>query len=418
MHAVIVGMGYVGLPLAEAASKAGIRVTGYDVSAEIVKGLESGRSHVGDVANEALAIMHQQGFQATTDPAVVTQADAVIICVPTPLDPNDRSPDLRAVTGATRSVGDHLTEGTVVVLESTTYPGTTEDVVRPILEESSSLKAGIDFHLAYSPERVDPGSSYRIEDVPKIVSGLTDACRDAAADFYGQFITEVVLATGPAQAEMAKLLENTYRHINIALVNEMAIFSHELGIDLWETIRLAATKPFGFQPFYPGPGIGGHCIPIDPGYLSYKVRSLGYPFRFVELAEEINARMPAYVATRISSMLNDRSKPIRGSRILLLGVSYKADVTDTRESPAVPLGRRLLELGADLSFHDPGNPRWDLGDTVILERAPNLIAAVEEADVLVLLQAHSEYDLQEIASRAACVLDTRGVVEGPDVERL
>ena len=267
--------------------------------------------------------------------------DVIVICVPTPLTVAD-GPDLSAVRAATATAGRLLRPGTLVSLESTTYPGTTEEVVRPLLEKASGLSAGLGFSLAFSPERIDPGNpEFGFANTPKIVGGVTPACADAAASFYGRICDQVVRAKSAREAEMAKLLENTYRHVNIALVNEMAIFCRELDVDLWDAIRCAATKPFGFQPFYPGPGVGGHCIPIDPNYLSYKVRTLGYPFRFVELAQEINGRMPAYVTERAAELLNRNAQPLNGARVLLLGVTYKRDIADQRESPARPIARKL-----------------------------------------------------------------------------
>ena len=308
----VVGLGYVGLPLARAACAAGLTVVGFDVNADLVASLTAGRSHVDDLRDEDIRAMRAGGFLATTDPEVLAAAATVVICVPTPLS-GEGGPDLRAVIAATTTIGQQLGPGTLVVLESTTFPGTTESIVRPLLEVISGLTAGTDFQLAFSPERVDPGNTrYTIENTPKVVGGLTKESTAAAEAFYGRFVERVVVAKGTREAETAKLLENTYRHVNIALVNEMARFCHEMDIDLWDVIRLASTKPFGFQPFYPGPGVGGHCIPIDPNYLSHAVRSaLGYPFRFVELAQEINATMPAYVAHRVQNALNEVGRPVR-----------------------------------------------------------------------------------------------------------
>jgi UDP-N-acetyl-D-glucosamine dehydrogenase len=305
----------------------------------------------------------------------------------------------------------------LVVLESTTYPGTTDELVRPTLERSG-LRAGTDFALAYSPERIDPGNpEWGIRNTPKVVGGLTDACRERAIAFYRSFIDTVVPVSGTREAEMAKLLENTYRHINIALVNEMAIFCAELGIDLWESIQAAATKPFGFAAFFPGPGVGGHCIPIDPSYLSYKVRTLGYPFRFVELAQEINSRMPAYVVHRVVRLLNGKSRAVNGSRLLLLGVTYKADIADERESPARPLARELLRLGADIRYHDPYVPSWDVDDRIFTS-VDDLTAEIPEAELVLVLQHHSTYRLEELLGPARLVLDTRGSLRGVNVHRL
>jgi UDP-N-acetyl-D-glucosamine dehydrogenase len=289
---LVIGLGYVGLPLAVQAARAGFRVTGYDTSAVIAAGLNAGRSHVDDVSGEEVADARSRGFRATAEEAEIGPQDVIVICVPTPLSEAD-GPDLGAVRAAAQAAGRLLRRGTLVSLESTTYPGTTDEVVRPLLEKTSGLSAGIDFSLVFSPERIDPGNpEYGLVNTPKIIGGVTASCADAATAFYGAICEHVVRAASAREAEMAKLLENTYRHVNIALVNEMAIFCRELGVDLHDAIRCAATKPFGFAPFYPGPGVGGHCIPIDPNYLSYKVRTLGYPFRFVELAQEINGRMP------------------------------------------------------------------------------------------------------------------------------
>ena len=413
---VVVGLGYVGLPLVAEAVRAGMSVVGLDTDAAKVAHLAAGRSPIDDVDDAGVAALLQAGFRPTTDPACIAAAGTVVICVPTPLTA-EGGPELAAVRRAAATVAAHLQPATLVVLESTTYPGTTEEVVRPLLE-SSGLVAGRDFHLVYSPERIDPGNpTFGLANTPKVVGGVTAACTERGAAFYGKLVSEVVVTRGPREAEMAKLLENTYRHVNIALVNEMAVFSHELGVDLWDAIAAASTKPFGFQPFYPGPGVGGHCIPIDPNYLSYRVKLLGYPFRFVELAQEINARMPAYVAARAQHLLNTVAKPVRGARVLLLGVTYKADVSDARESPALPLARRLLDLGADLAYHDPFVASWQVDDRR-LERAADLDAAVAAADLVIVLQAHADYDLPGIADRAALVLDTRGRLSGDNVERL
>src|ERR1700749_1624062 len=315
---VIIGLGYLGLPLPQEAVRFGLNVAGLDIKQETVDGLNAGHSHVDDLSDADIAAMVAGGFRATSDAAGLARLpDVTVICVPTPLSESD-GPDLTAVKSATETAAKLLKPGALVVLESTSYPGITDEIVRPMLEKASGLSVGIDFHLAFSPERIDPGNErYGMRNTPKVVGGLTPACTDAAAAFYGQVCDTVVKAKSAREAEMAKLLENTYRHVNIALVNEMAIFSHELGIDLWDAIRCAATKPFGFQAFYPGPGVGGHCIPIDPNYLSYKVRAeLNYPFRFVELAQEINSRMPGYVVDRAAELLNTHAKPLNGARVL------------------------------------------------------------------------------------------------------
>jgi UDP-N-acetyl-D-glucosamine dehydrogenase len=415
---LVIGLGYVGLPLAIAAARSGFRVTGYDTSEKIVAGLLAGRSHVDDVTDAEIAEMLGLGFRATTDETALEAQDVIVICVPTPLSQAD-GPDLSAVRAATATAGRLLKAGTLVSLESTTYPGTTEEVVGPILEKASELTAGIDFALAFSPERIDPGNPvYGFANTPKIVGGLTSSCTDAAEEFYSLICEQVVRAKSAREAEMAKLLENTYRHVNIALVNEMLIFCRELDVDLWDAIRCAASKPFGFQPFYPGPGVGGHCIPIDPNYLSYKVRTLGYPFRFVELAQEINGRMPGYVTDRAAELLNRHAQAVNGAKVLLLGVTYKRDIADQRESPARPLARKLLARGAVVSYHDPYVPDWQV-DGQTIPRADDLEAALAAADLVILLQAHSCYDPDQLTRGSRLLLDTRGLIPAaPHAETL
>jgi UDP-N-acetyl-D-glucosamine dehydrogenase len=415
---LVIGLGYVGLPLAQEAARRGLDVTGFDISRRAVDGLNAGRSHIDDLSDADIQEMLDNGFRATADLAETGDPDVIVICVPTPLSESD-GPDLTAVKVATESAGALIRQDTTVILESTTYPGTTDEVVRPMLEKASGLIAGIGFSLAFSPERIDPGNPvYGIRNTPKVVGGVTPECTRAAAAFYSQVCDTVVEAASAREAEMAKLLENTYRHVNIALVNEMAIFCHELGVDLWDAIRCAATKPFGFQAFYPGPGVGGHCIPIDPNYLSYKVRAeLSYPFRFVELAQEINNRMPGYVVDRAAELLNRDAKAMNGARVLLLGVTYKKDIADQRESPARPIARKLLSRGAVLSYHDPHVSSWRVdGESVPLADSPDA-----DADLVILLQAHAEYDVPALASNAKLFLDTRGLLAGessPSVEVL
>jgi len=414
---VVIGQGYVGLPLSRAASNAGYKVTGLEVSQEIVDNLNKGSSHVEDIPDPELGTMIDNGYTATTNGAVIQDADVVVICVPTPLGDAGR-PDLLAVESAVETIAANLTKKSLVVLESTTYPGTTEEILLPALEENGR-KLDQDFHLAFSPERIDPGNTtYRLENTPKVVGGVTALSGDRAVEFYGEFIEEVVKVKGAKEAETAKLLENTYRHINIGLVNEMAKFSHELGIDIWEVINAAKTKPFGFQAFYPGPGVGGHCIPIDPSYLNYSVRkALGHPFRFVDLAEDINNSMPNYVVQRIQDLLNEHEKSLNGSRVLLLGVSYKANIADQRHSPATPVGHGLKAKGARISYHDANVPTWDLnGDTY--ESEQDLDRAVEDADIVILLQSHKEYDMKSLSSKAKLLFDTRGVAQNEEAHVL
>ncbi len=382
----------------------------------MVAGLATGRSHIDDLSDADVTAMLAAGLTVTTDAEqALAEADTVVVCVPTPLD-DDGGPDLTAVRSAVATVADHLRPGMLVVLESTTYPGTTDEVVRPILEKSG-LSAGVQFALAFSPERIDPGNpTYGLRNTPKVVGGHTAHCTERAVDFYGRICDRVVRAKGTREAEMAKLLENTYRHVNIALVNEMAIFCHELGIDLRDAIDAAATKPFGFQAFYPGPGVGGHCIPIDPNYLSYKVKRLGYPFRFVELAQEINQRMPSYVAQRVQDLVNDAGKSVRGSTVLLLGVTYKPNIADQRESPSRPVARRLRRMGTNLLFHDPYVTEWEV-DGEPVPRVDDLDEALAGADLALLLQDHAAYDTQTL-SRARLLFDTRGRVRDGTAEVL
>ncbi|MEY2634267.1 MAG: hypothetical protein RIS75_207 [Actinomycetota bacterium] len=422
---VVVGLGYVGLPLAQAACQSGLRVVGLDLKPEIVTGLNAATSHVDDLSGKDIQTMLDQGFVATSDASILSDADTVVICVPTPLS-KDGGPDLGAVLGATRSIAAHLHAGQLIVLESTTYPGTTDEDVRPILE-AGGLVAGVDFNLAFSPERIDPGNPvYGMTNTPKVVGGHTAQCTERAAAFYEKFVDTVVKAAGTREAEMAKLIENTYRHVNIAMVNELAQFAHLLNVDLWDAIRCASSKPFGFQAFYPGPGVGGHCIPIDPNYLSHRIKTVvGQPFRFVELAQEINAGMPEYVKRRAQDLLNDHRKAIHGSRVLLVGVTYKANIADERESPVRPLARTLLAAGAEVSYHDEFVGQWNIdsehghheGDRVLTSEA-DVYTAAAAADLVILLQNHRGYDLAKLQSSAKVILDTRGLLSGANVDRL
>ena len=413
----VVGLGYVGMPLAYEASRSGMRVFGLDTSPSVVERLSKGESHIDDIDSDQLSLMINAGFSPTVEPDCISDSEVVLICVPTPLD-DDGTPDIGHIKAAAQVVSQHLQPGSLVVLESTTYPGTTEDVVRPILETGSGLTAGIDFSLSYSPERIDPGNAeWGLRNTPKVVGGLTPACTERAVRFYAQIVDTVVPTVGLREAEFSKLLENTYRHVNIALVNEMAVFCHELGIDLWDAIEAAKSKPFGYEAFYPGPGVGGHCIPIDPNYLSWLVRSVGYRFRFVELAEEISDRMPAYVAKRAQDALNLARKSVNGSLVLLLGVTYKANVRDQRETPARPLAALLRKMGAEVRFFDPFVDVFMVNGEELTGES-NLGEAIAAADLVVLLQAHDEILESEILGTAEHVLDTRGVLTGGNVERL
>nr|WP_272897021.1 nucleotide sugar dehydrogenase [Mycolicibacterium tusciae] len=414
---VVVGQGYVGLPLAMGAVSAGHHTTGLDLNPQVVADLSKGVSHVDDISDDDIRAALSRGYQASADTAALAEADVIVICVPTPLSP-DRSPDMRAVERAVEGAARFAKPGVLVVLESTTYPGTTDNLVRPVLE-ASGRQIDRDFFLAFSPERIDPGNQrYTLQNTPKVVGGVTAESTRRACEFYEGFISTVVPVKGAKEAEMAKLLENTYRHANIALVNEMVRFCRELDIDLWEVIRAASTKPFGFQAFYPGPGVGGHCIPIDPNYLSFEVkRQLGRPFRFVELAQEVNESMPGYVVDRLQDALNDVGKPVRGSRVLILGVTYKPNIADQRESPAKPIATLLSRKGAFLTFHDPRVGAWNISGAAI-PRAEDLGTALSQADAVLLLQAHREYDVDDLVARSQLFFDTQGASTHPSAIRL
>ncbi|MBQ0988072.1 nucleotide sugar dehydrogenase [Streptomyces sp. F63] len=414
----VIGLGPLGLPLARAAAAAGIATVGYDTDSRRTDGLMAGRPPAdGSLTAAGLRRMLSAGFRATTDPAELDRVRTAVICAPTPLG-EDSALDLRAVGRAARTLAPHLRPRSTVLLESTVYPGTTEEYLRPLLEEGSGLRAGRDFHLAYAPSRLDPGNrDFGCANTPKVIGGLTPACTEAGAAFYGRVTDRVVRARGPREAEAVKVLETNYRHVNIALANEMAVFCHDIGVDLWDVIRCAETKPFGFQPFRPGPGAGGHGVPVDPTYLTHRRRSLGYPLRMVELAKEVNDRMPRYVVQRCAMLLNENGKSARGARVLLLGVTYKPDLGDRTGSPADEIASRLMALGARLSYHDPHVPQWSvLGRPV--PRADFPYEAAADADLTVLLQPHRFYDLQGLAVKARLLLDTRGASPAGTAHRL
>ena len=414
---IILGQGYVGLPLAEALTEVGDAVIGFDVNPNLVERLNSGNSHVDDISDAALQAMIGRGYRATTDAAEIANADNVVICVPTPLD-NTGGPDMSYVESASELVAANLKPGALVILESTTYPGTTTNLLRPMLERGSRV-LDVDFSLAFSPERIDPGNQkFNIRNTPKIVGGESEQSGERAYEFYARFVSHVHKTVGTKEAETAKLLENTYRHVNIALINELAMFCNELGIDIWEVIKAASSKPYGFQAFYPGPGVGGHCIPVDPAYLSYEVkRRLGSDFRFIETAMDINNGMPGYVVSRIQSLLNRDAKPLRGSKVVLLGMTYKPDIADLRESPSLEIFEILKHEGAEVAFCDPHVSSARIGDEVF-HRQDDVLAAVAESDVAVLLQAHKAFDLDAIAGSARWLFDTRGILRGENVDRL
>jgi nucleotide sugar dehydrogenase len=409
---VVVGQGYVGLPIAVRAAEVGLHTIGYDTDLKRIQALRSGVSYVEDVESEALEHALRIGYTPSADGADLADFDVAIITVPTPL--RDGVPDLSFIEAAAREVSGRLSTGALVVLESTTYPGTTQELVQPILEESG-LRAGVDFMLGYSPERIDPGNAeWTFVTTPKIVSGIDEESLAAVEAFYGMLVKQVVPVKSTAEAELVKLLENTFRHVNIALVNELAMFARDLGVDIWSAIDATATKPFGFMRFTPGPGVGGHCLPIDPSYLAWRVeRQLGARFRFVELANDVNRAMPGYVVRRAQAMLNDYGKAVKNARVLLIGLAYKPGTSDWRESPATMIASRLTALGADVRAHDAHVPAGaGLGPDI--PRVDCSRAEIEAADLVILLTDHPELDYDEIARSAALVLDTRGCLRGLD----
>ncbi|MET9516053.1 nucleotide sugar dehydrogenase [Streptomyces sp. NPDC002994] len=404
----VIGLGHLGLPLAQAAVASGIDTIGYDTDPRLLADLAAGRAPAdGSLTAADLRRMLAGGFRTVTTPAELGRVRTAVICAPTPLGA-DRTLDLSAVGDAARALAAQLRAHTTVLLESAAYPGTTEEFLRPILEEGSGLRAGRDFHLAYSPSRVDPGNRLRpYAGTPQVIGGLTPACTESAAAFYGRLTDKVVRARGPREAETVGVLETNYRHVNIALVNEMAVLCHDLGVDLWDVIRCAETKPFGFQAFRPGPGVGGHGVPVDPNYIPHSSRTPGHPLRMVGLAQEINGRMPQYVIQRCATLLNEHGKSARGARVLLLGITYKPDLADQQGSPAQEIATRLMDLGAQVGYHDPHVPDWRVRD-VPVPRADSLYEAAANADLTVLLQNHRTYDLQALAVKAQLLLDTRG----------
>jgi UDP-N-acetyl-D-glucosamine dehydrogenase len=411
----IIGLGYVGLPLAVEFAKAGFDVTGIDVSREKAAKVNAGESYIPDIPNPQLAELTNTGrLRATTDFSVVSELDTINICVPTPLR-KTKDPDMSYIVSACQEIAKHFHTGTLVILESTTYPGTTDEVVLPMLSQGG-MQAGKDFFLCFSPERVDPGNShFQTNNIPKVVGGVTQACTDMGRFFYSQALQTVVPVSSTQVAEMVKLLENTFRMINIGLANEIALMCDRMGIDVWEVIDAAATKPFGFMPFYPGPGLGGHCIPIDPFYLSWKTKQAGIEARFIELAGYINGQMPHFVADKVQNALNDTGKPVKGSRIHVMGVAYKRNIDDMRESPALDVMMLLLKRGGVLSYSDPHVPVLKL-DGLQLQAAPEADAA--RADCTVIITDHSAFDYDALVERASLIVDTRNALKGRRSEKI
>jgi UDP-N-acetyl-D-glucosamine dehydrogenase len=409
-HVVVMGIGYVGLPLVAELSRAGFRVTGFDKDPRKVKALSAGESYIQDVPSSDLAPHVKEGrLDATTDPAVLAKADAVIVCVPTPLN-KTKDPDMRFIVDATEEIARHQHPEMVIVLESTTYPGTTTEVLVPKLTENG-FELGKNVFVAFSPERVDPGNAvFKTRNTPKVIGGATPECLKHAVALYGHIIEKVVPVSSTETAEMVKLLENTFRAVNIGLVNEVAIMSRRLGIDAFEVIRAAATKPFGFMPFYPGPGLGGHCIPIDPLYLSWKLRTLKYQARFIELADSINSGMPDYVIDRVADTLNEASKAVRGSRVLVYGLAYKKDVTDVRESPAFDVILGLQQRGARVSYMDPYVP--SVAEHGLEMDGVDPTSSFAPYDVVVIVTDHAVLDRERLLREAALIVDTRDALRG------
>jgi UDP-N-acetyl-D-glucosamine dehydrogenase len=401
----VVGLGYVGLPLCAELAEAGAEVLGIDVSRELCARLNDGVSHVGDVSDARLRGAREHGFSAGVDFSVVARADAIVICVPTPLR-KTKDPDISYIVAAGQSIAPHARAGQLLVLESTTYPGTTEEILVPMLRERG-LEPGVDVCVAFSPERVDPGNpKFGIRNTPKVVGGLTPVCSEAAAALYARCCDHVYPVRGPATAEMVKLLENTFRMVNIGLVNEFALICRQLGVDVWEVIDAAATKPFGFMPFKPGPGLGGHCIPVDPHYLAWKLRAHNFTARFVELADAINSAMPEHVVDVVAEVLNDHERAVKKSRILALGVAYKPNVADVRESPAIEVLNLLLHRGADVAYHDPYIASVEVEGRAFAS-VPSYEQAVRDADLVVVLTDHKDYDWDVVVRDAKLVVDAR-----------
>ena len=400
----VVGLGYVGLPLAVEAANCGLNVLGYDINSERVQLINEGNSPIEDISNEELS-KSQQNLHVTTENKELSNCNNIVISVPTPL--TDYQPDLSYVINAAKTVGENLVQNQVVILESTTYPGTTIEVLIPNLEKISGMKAGDDFFVGYSPERIDPGNEvWKFKNTPKVISGINEVSTQKIHSFYKSIIDETVLVKGTKEAEMVKLLENTYRHVNIALINELAMLCKMLGIDIWEVVNAAKTKPFGFESFKPGPGVGGHCIPVDPEYLSFKTRQIGKPVRFVELAQEINNSMPSYVVNQVNEILNNNKLILNNSKILLLGVAYKKDISDMRESPAIDIAELLLDKNADISYYDPHVEEFKASNQIINREINE--NSFDNYDMLLVLTPHSEFTEIDFSNLKTIIFDTTG----------
>ncbi len=414
-NVAVIGLGYVGLPLAIEAANNKLKVAGYDINESLVGNLNKSLSHVEDISDKDLEDAFSNQLLITSNPEILGDSEYIVISVPTPL--TDYQPDLSYVEAATKSIAENLKKDQIIILESTTYPGTTLEIVKPILEKNTSLVAGEDFLLGYSPERIDPGNKeWTFKNTPKIVSGINEKSLKKISEFYNSIIDEVVEVSGTREAEMVKLIENTYRQVNIAMVNELAILSNMLDIDIWEVVDAAKTKPFGFQSFRPGPGVGGHCIPIDPKYLSFKTRQIGQPVRFVELAQEINNSMPNYVISRISELMNKKEILLKNSKILVLGVAYKKDIGDTRESPAIDIIESLLDKSVEVSFYDPFVDELIVNKESILkdENLENL----SNYDLVIIHTPHTSFNNIDFENFKSLIFDTTGSFTIPNAERI
>jgi nucleotide sugar dehydrogenase len=411
----VIGLGYVGLPLAIEAANSKLKVAGYDINESVVDSLNKSSSHVEDITDKVLKDALSRDFLITSDSSILGESEYIVISVPTPL--TDYQPDLSYVEAATKSISENLIKGQIIILESTTYPGTTLEIVKPILEKNSNLVAGEDFLLGYSPERIDPGNKeWTFKNTPKIVSGINEKSLKKISEFYNTIIDEVVEVSGTREAEMVKLIENTYRQVNIAMVNELAILSNMLDIDIWEVVEAAKTKPFGFQSFRPGPGVGGHCIPIDPKYLSFKTRQIGQPVRFVELAQEINNSMPNYVISRISELMNKKEILLKNSRILILGVAYKKDIGDTRESPAIDIIESLLDKSVEVSFYDPYVDELIVNKQSVFKEQD--LKDVSNYDMVIIHTPHTSFSNIDFENIKSLIFDTTGSFTILNAERI
>ena len=410
----VIGLGYVGLPLVVESCNSGLKVFGYDNNSDKVKKLQNGTSPIEDISDEMLKKALQKDLTISDSPEALKDCEYIVISVPTPL--TDYQPDLSYVKAAARTIAENISKDQVIILESTTYPGTTIEVLIPEIESISELKAGKDFHVGYSPERIDPGNeTWNFKNTPKVISGIDDSSTKKIKNFYEKIIDEVVEVSGTKEAEMVKLLENTYRHVNIAFINELAILCNMLDIDIWEVVEAAKTKPFGFESFRPGPGVGGHCIPIDPNYLSFKTRQIGKPVRFVELAQEINNTMPSYIVSRILEKMNSLQKPMKNSNILILGVAYKKDISDTRESPSIDIIENLVSKGVNVSFYDPYVESLDLNVSVNKEQN---ISNFDNYDLILFHTSHSEFSKINFQEIDVPIFDATGTDYLSDSERI